>query len=107
MQRREFDWKGIASNPRFISLYRKKTRFLLTLWILGAVPYFMLTFGAAYTPEIFNTRLVGRLNVGYLFCVVQFFVTAAIGAYYMYVTNKVFDPLTSELLDDLEPEGRP
>lgn len=105
MAETNYDWQNIAKNPKFLNLHRKKSRFLFGLWIFGAIPYFLLTLGAAYAPEIFKTRLVGRMNLGYVFCVVQFFVTVAIGAYYSNRTNKVFDPLTRELLAELEPGG--
>lgn len=103
MSEHNYNWKNISENPKFIHLHRKKSRFLLLLWIFGAIPYFLLTLGAAYAPGMFAIRIFGRMNLGYLFCVVQFFVTVLIGAYYMYRSNKDFDPLTRELLLELEP----
>ena len=105
MSEPDYDWKSIAKNPKFVTLHRKKSRFLFGLWVFGAIPYFLLTLGAAYAPDIFTTRVIGRMNLGYVFCLVQFFVTVAIGVYYTYITNEVFDPLTRELLEELEPGG--
>lgn len=101
MKEQQYDWPAILKNADFSKLQRKKSTFLLSLWFFGAVPYFLLTIGAGYFPELFKLRVLGRMNIGYIFCISQFFMTIAIGIYYTYRTGKDFDPLTKALLDDI------
>ncbi len=101
MKEQDYDWAAIVKSPAFIKLQRKKSLFLLSLWIFGATPYFLLTIGAGYMPELFSIKIFGRMNIGYLFCISQFFMTIAIGIYYTYRTSKDFDPMTRNLLDEL------
>lgn len=102
MTEKIFDWSKIAKNPKFIKLHREKTAFLIGLWMLGAVSYLLLTMGAAYAPVLFKTRIIGRMNVGYVFCMFQFVLMIAILAYYTIRANNYFDPLKKDLINDIE-----
>jgi uncharacterized membrane protein (DUF485 family) len=101
MKQQQYDWAAISTNKTFVKLHRKKIAFLLSLWVLGALPYLLLTICAGYAPELFKIRVLGRMNIGYLACMFQFFMIIAIGIYYTYRTNKDFDPLTKELLEEI------
>jgi uncharacterized membrane protein (DUF485 family) len=105
MKELKYDWAAIAKNTKFIKLQRKKTVFLFSLWMLGSLPYLLLTIGAGYAPELFNARVFGRMNIGYMFCIFQFFWMIAIANYYAHRTNKDFDPLTKEFLDEIRTGG--
>ncbi len=102
MQEQQYDWSAILKNSNFVRLQRKKSTFLLSLWVLGAVPYLLFTVAAGYDPALFKMRVIGRMNIGYLFCISQFFMTIAIAIYYTYRTGKDFDPLTRTLLEDIQ-----
>lgn len=95
------DWDTIANSPNFIKLHRKKTTFLLSLWIFGVFSYFLLPLGAFYAPTLFKMKIIGRMNVGYIYCLYQFFMTVAIAIYYTYRTNRDFDPLTKTVLEEI------
>src|SRR5512138_3023547 len=72
MTKKVSDWAAIAQSPRFVELHRKKTAFLVGLWLFGTLSYFLLPLGVAYTPAIFKAKLLGRLNFAYFFCLYQF-----------------------------------
>ena len=101
MAERKYDWAAIARNPKFIELRRKKTAFLFGWWIVSTIYYFLLPVSAAYSPEVFKVKVIGPVNVGYLFALSQFFVSWGIALYYAHVANKDFDRLTRELVDEL------
>ena len=105
MNAQKYDWADIAKNTQFIKLQKKKTAFLLSLWVFGSLPYLLLILGAAYAPELYKTRVIGRMNIGYLFCMCQFFIMIAIALYYTYRANKDFDPLMKELFNELHQGG--
>ncbi|TWJ32618.1 DUF485 domain-containing protein [Geobacter argillaceus] len=92
-------WSTIVQSPKFLELHRKKSRFLVGLWLVGAISYFLVLIGALYAPDLFNTKIIGRLNFGYLFCLFQFVLAWAIALYYTYRSNHDFDPLMNEVLD--------
>lgn len=102
MAERLKDWSTIAQSPKFVELHRKKTRFLLSLWVFGTCSYFLLPLGAAYAHKLFNTKIFGRINFAYLFCLYQFVMTWAIALYYTHRSNTEFDPLTEEVLELIE-----
>ena len=102
MEEKTIAWSVIAQHPKFIELYKKKTRFLVGLWLVGAISYFLVLIGALYFPNLFNKKIIGRLNFGYIFCLFQFVLAWAIAIYYTYRSNKVFDPLMHEVHDLIE-----
>ena len=85
--------------------HRKKKSFLLGLWFFGTVTYFMLIIGAAYVPDVFKVKVLGRMNCAYVLCVMQFIIMIVIAIYYTYRANTYFDPLTKELLDEIHNGG--
>ena len=101
MSQTTYDWAAIARNPKFVELHRRKAVFLFGWWIFSTLFYFLLPLGAAYTPELFKIKVIGRVNVGYLFALSQFFVSWGIAMYYARVANKDFDRLTRELVQDI------
>jgi uncharacterized membrane protein (DUF485 family) len=102
MKEEEYNWAAILENKTFIKLQRKKTNFLVLLWLIGSLPYLLLICGAAYTPELFKVKLLGRANFGYLFCMLQFFTMIIISIYYNWKTGRDFDPLTRKLVEEID-----
>ena len=45
--------------------------------------------------------MIGRLNVGYLFCLLEFAMTWIIAIIYTHKSNTYFDPLTREVLAEI------
>ncbi len=102
MAEKQYDWKAIAQNPKFVELHHKKSVFLFGWWVFSTVYSFLLPIGAAYTPGLFKIKIIGALNFGYLFALSQFAVSWALAHYYAHVANKDFDRLTRELVDELK-----
>ena len=98
MLEKKINWLAVANNPKFVELRRKKTRFLVGLWLVGATSYFLVLIGAMYAPGLFNAKIIGRLNFGYLFCLFQFVLAWSIAIYYTVKSNNEFDPLIDEML---------
>lgn len=100
------NWSSIVSSPKFVELQRKKKLFMFSWWIIGSLSYFILLLGAAYTPDIFRIKVVGKINFGYLLCLFQFFLAWGIAIYYSYKSNNDFDPLTEEVIAEIERGGK-
>jgi uncharacterized membrane protein (DUF485 family) len=101
MSKTTYDWAAIARNPKFIELHGRKTKFLFGWWIFSTLFYFLLPIGAAYAPELFKIKVLGRINFGYAFALSQFFVSWWLAMYYAKVANRDFDRLTRELVQEL------
>jgi uncharacterized membrane protein (DUF485 family) len=97
MANSHYNWTAIADSPKFVELRQKKTRFLLFLWVFGALSYYLLPLGAAYAPTLFKTKIFGRINFAYLFCLYQFLSCLAIAMIYARKANRDFDPLSEEV----------
>lgn len=95
------DWAALAKLPKFVELHRKKKAFLLTLWCLGSIMFYLLPICAGYAPELMKVKIVGRLNVGYFFCLLEFAMTWSIAIIYTHKSNTYFDPLTKEVLAEI------
>lgn len=100
------DWARLARMPKFIELHSRKKSFLLTLWCLGSIMFYLLPICAGYAPAFMKTKLLGRLNVTYFFCLFEFAMTWAIAIYYTYKTNSYFDLLTKEVLAEINGGGQ-
>lgn len=95
------DWAALATLPKFVELHRKKKSFLMTLWCLGSIMFYLLPVCAGYAPDLMRVKVLGRLNVGYLFCLLEFAMTWAIAIIYTHRSNTYFDPLTKEVLAEI------
>ncbi|MGD9817639.1 MAG: DUF485 domain-containing protein [Desulfomonilaceae bacterium] len=102
MAQKQEDWAAIARNPKFIEIHKRKTAFLFGWWIFSTVYYFLLPIGAGASPGFFGIKVIGNINIGYLFALSQFFVSWAIAIYYASWANRVSDRLTNELIDELK-----
>ena len=102
MAKERYDWTEIAKNPAFLELHNRKKFFLYGWWAFSAGSYFLLLLGAGYTPGLFSIEVLGNINVGYLFALAQFVISFVIAVYYGRVADRVFDPLTKKLVDELK-----
>ncbi|MGB6064063.1 MAG: DUF485 domain-containing protein [Desulfomonilaceae bacterium] len=102
MAEKKEDWAAIARNPKFLELSRRKAYFLFGWWIFSTIYYFLLPIGAGAAPGLFSVKVIGNINIGYLFALSQFFVSWALALYYASWATRVADKLTSELVDELK-----
>jgi uncharacterized membrane protein (DUF485 family) len=102
MEENNKDWAALAKMPKFVELHSKKRAFLITLWFLGSVMFYLLPICAGYAPELMKIKIFGRLNVCYFFCMLEFVMIWGIAAYYTHKSNTYFDPLTEEVLAEIE-----
>ncbi len=98
MSQQPMNWVAIDADPRFQALHKRKTSVLWTLMVLSIVYYFLLPVGAAYTPDLFKIKVWGPVNVGILFALSEFIVAWGIAYYYARTANRVFDPMTADIV---------
>lgn len=96
-----YNWSEIARNPKYLELKRKKRVFLFGWWIASSIYYFLLPILSGYFPDFFKVKVIGVINLGYIFILSQFVVAFFVAIYYTKVANSEFDRLTDELVSEL------
>lgn len=96
-----YEWSAIARNPKYLQLKKEKRTFLFGWWLASSIYYFSLTILSAYFPELFNMKIIGVINFGYLFILSQFVMSVFVAIYYTRVANRRFDTMTQALIDEI------
>jgi len=96
------NWNQIAASRGFRELLRAKRRFVVPAIIVFVVYYFALPVLVGYAPRLMERRVIGVINVAYLFALSQFFMAWAIAWLYVRAAGR-FDRQAREIL---EQEGR-
>ena len=89
-------WDKVAQSEDFKKLTSAKARFLIPAIIFSFIYYFALPLSVGYLP-VMKTKVIGPINLAYLFALSQFFVAWAIAGVYAKVANQSFDPLAEKI----------
>ena len=93
------DWQKIADSSRFRELLAAKRRFIVPAMIFFIVYYFALPVLVGYARPWMETRVIGEVNVAYLFALSQFFVAWIIAALYVRAANR-FDRMAKDVIEN-------
>ena len=77
------DWEKLAASARFRNLLKAKRRFIVPAMIFFIVYYFALPVLIGYARPFMETRVLGPVNLAYLFALSQFFMAWIIAALYV------------------------
>jgi len=95
------DYERIEQDPGFRALIAEKVRFILPATIFFLVYYFALPVLVGYFPGLMETKVIGDINLAYLFALSQFVMAWAV--MYMYVRRaKVFDRMATAIVAKLK-----
>ena len=95
-------WETIAASPRFRELLRAKRRFIIPAMIVFIVYYFALPVLVGYARPLMEKRVLGPVNVAYLFALSQFIMAWIIAALYVRAANR-FDRRAREIIEENPP----
>jgi uncharacterized membrane protein (DUF485 family) len=95
-------WEAIATSARFKELLRAKRRFIIPAMIVFIVYYFALPVLVGYARPLMEKRVLGPVNVAYLFALSQFFMAWIIAALYVRAANR-FDRQADEIAKENPP----
>jgi uncharacterized membrane protein (DUF485 family) len=96
-------WDKIAESREFQDLMATKKVFIVPAFIFFVVYYFALPVLVGYAPQFMSTKVIGEVNLAYLFALSQFFVAWIIAGLYVKAANN-FDRLAKDILDKAEFE---
>jgi uncharacterized membrane protein (DUF485 family) len=91
------DWEKLASSERFRNLLKAKRRFIVPAMIFFIVYYFALPVLIGYARPFMEKRVLGPVNLAYLFALSQFFMAWIIAALYVRAAAR-FDRMAAEVI---------
>jgi uncharacterized membrane protein (DUF485 family) len=97
------DWPAVAAAPRFRGLVRAKRRFIIPATVFFIIYYFALPVLVGYFPQLMQRRVIGAINLAYLFALSQFFMAWTI--MWLYVRHaRAFDAMEHEIIREFTTE---
>jgi uncharacterized membrane protein (DUF485 family) len=92
------NWEALAASEKFRRLLRAKRKFIVPAMIFFVVYYFALPALVGYAPRLMEKRVIGSVNIAYLFALSQFFMAWTIAALYVRAANR-FDKMARDVID--------
>jgi uncharacterized membrane protein (DUF485 family) len=92
------DWEGLAASERFRNLLKAKRRFIVPATIFFIAYYFALPVLIGYARPFMEKRVIGPVNLAYVFALSQFFVAWIIAALYVRAAAR-FDRMAAEVIE--------
>jgi uncharacterized membrane protein (DUF485 family) len=98
-------WERIAAMSTFQALLVAKQRFIIpaTLFFLGY--YFALPLLVGYAPQMMETKVLGVINLAYVFALSQFLMAWILAALYIRAAKR-FDVMAAEVVAELDRHPR-
>jgi uncharacterized membrane protein (DUF485 family) len=102
------EWDRIAETPEFKDLIAVKKTFIVPAFVFFLVYYFLLPILVGYAPGFMSTKVIGVVNLAYLFALSQFFMAWTVAWLYVRAANN-FDKLAKDIIHEAEeqPGNRP
>jgi len=99
------DWDRIAESSEFKDLMSTKKMFIVPAFIFFVVYYFALPALVGYAPGLMSTKVIGNVNLAYLFALSQFFVAWLIAYLYVKAAGG-FDKLAKDIIEKAGKGGK-
>jgi uncharacterized membrane protein (DUF485 family) len=94
------DWERVAATDEFRSLLTAKLRFVVPATVFFVAYYFALPVLVGYAPRLMETKVLGEVNLAYLFALSQFFMAWILAALYLRAAGR-FDDMAGRLIAKL------
>lgn len=93
-------------SPQFVELRKRYRGFAFPMTVAFLIWYFAFVLAAVFAPDFMATDVIGNINVGIIFGLLQFVSTGLITWLYVRHANRSLDPLATEIREDLEGTNR-
>ena len=94
---RRDDWERIAATPEFRGLLRRKRAFIVPASLFFIVYYFALPVLVGYFPGFMSRKVLGPVNIAYLFALSQFVMAWVLAWCYVRAAAR-FDRMAAEVV---------
>ena len=95
-------YQEVQDSDEFQELRRKFRGFVFPATAFFLVWYFLYVLLAAFAPGMMSIKVIGNINVGLIFGLLQFVTTFAITIIYVRWANKEFDPRADSIRTRVE-----
>ena len=89
---RNADWQAVERSPEFRELVKRRNPFLIGVTVVWVTVFTVYLLMAALAPETMGERVLG-VTFGFLFSLVQVFMTWTVTWIYLRKADRVFEPL--------------
>lgn len=99
------EWQRLEASPEFRQLLAEKRRYILPATMFFIVYYFALPVLVGYFPALMERRVVGKINLAYLFALSQFVMAWAL--MYLYVVRaRRYDAMAASIVDRVRRQAQ-
>jgi uncharacterized membrane protein (DUF485 family) len=102
---KEAPWERIAAMSTFQALLVAKQRFIIPATLFFLVYYFTLPLLVGYAPQVMEAKVLGVINLAYVFALSQFFMAWILAALYLRAAGR-FDTMAAEVIAELDRHPR-
>lgn len=95
---------AVQNSPEFVALRRRFRGFVFPMTIAFLSWYLLYVVASGWARDFMGQKLIGNINVAYVFGLLQFVSTFLIAWLYERHMNRNVDPLSAKLRDQLEGE---
>ncbi len=95
-------YEEVQASDEFAQLRSRFRRFVFPVTAGFLVWYFLFVLLSAYAPSFMATKVIGTINIGLIFGLLQFVSTFAITMAYVWYANRKLDPRAEEIRGELE-----
>ena len=92
------DWQRFAATAEFKALLKAKARFIVPATIFFIVYYFSLPLLVGYAPQLMARKVLGVINVAYLFALSQFLMAWLLAWLYVRAAAR-FDRMARDVIE--------
>lgn len=96
------DWTAVQSSPDFQQLRKRLRGFVFPVTAGFLAWYLLYVLLASYAPEFMATKVLGNINIGLIFGLLQFVSTFAITIAYVRFADRKLDPLAEKIRGQVE-----
>lgn len=90
----------------FVELRRRHRAFVFPAAIGFLAWYFLFVLMADYAPDFMSKKVIGNINIGLIFGLLQFASTFLITTLYVRYAERQLDPLAAKIRDEVEGDFR-
>jgi uncharacterized membrane protein (DUF485 family) len=103
----EQHYVAMQQTPEFQDLRRRYRGWVLPVAAGSLVWYFVYVILAAYATDFMGRKVFGNINVGLILGLLQFVTTFGVTALYVRHADKVLDPASARIREEMEGGHRP
>lgn len=102
VQEPDIDFQKVQVSPAFAQLRKDHRSFIFPMALAFLVWYLLYVLCAIYAPGLMATKVLGNINLGIVFGLLQFVTTFGITGWYVAFANRKLDPQAASLREDME-----